>query len=263
MRKSPDRVLEDGFLQSKQVIRRDGMLRARKIAGLIYPRRCPFCDCLLSAGEPYLCRKCAGILNFITGPVCMKCGRPLESDTAEYCDNCRRREHRFIQGFAPFTYRGMVQDSITRFKYGNRAEYAGFYATAIWKHGGIHLKEWKPELILPVPIHLDRYRKRGYNQAEEVGRHLSEKLGIPCATNEIYRRKNTRPQKGLTPSMRRKNLSGAFAARDGVSLPERVLLVDDIYTTGATLDALAETAAEAGACRIWFACVSIAPGQSV
>lgn len=263
MRKSPDRRKKDRFPQRKNDIWRNGTLRAEKIAGLLYPRRCPFCDGLLSAGEPYLCRRCAGILKFITGPVCMKCGRPLESDTVEYCDNCRRREHRFIQGFAPFTYRGMVQDSITRFKYGNRAEYAGFYAAAIRKHGSMHLEEWKPELILPVPIHPDRYRKRGYNQAEEVGRHLSRELGIPCAANEIYRRKNTRPQKGLTPSMRRKNLSDAFAVRDGASLPERVLLVDDIYTTGATLDALAETAAEAGARRIWFACISIAPGQSV
>jgi ComF family protein len=239
-----------------------GLVKGR-IAELVYPRRCPFCDCLLSGGEPYLCRRCASRLKFISGPVCMKCGRPVESDAVEYCDNCRRREHRFIRGFAPFPYRWMVQDSIMRFKYGSRAEYAGFYATAILKYGSAHLEQWKPEMILPVPIHPDRYRKRGYNQAEEVARHLSAELGIPCASYEIYRKKNTRPQKGLTPSMRRKNLSDAFAARTGARLPARVLLIDDIYTTGSTLDALAETAAKAGAEKIWFASVSIAPGQSV
>ena len=238
-------------------------IRAGKIAELIYPRHCPFCDCLLSGYEPYLCRKCAASVKVISGPVCMKCGRPLESDTMEFCDNCRRREHSFLRGFAPLTYRGMVQDSITRFKYGNRAEYAAFYSAAILKYGRAHLEQWRPERIVPVPIHPDRYRKRGYNQAEEVALHLSRQLGIPCSSHEIFRQKNTRPQKGLTPSMRRKNLSGAFAAKDGIRLPERVLLVDDIYTTGATLDALAETAAEAGAKKIWFACISIAPGQSI
>ncbi|MGN0362005.1 MAG: ComF family protein [Bilifractor sp.] len=228
---------------------------------IIYPRHCPFCDRLLSGKEPYLCRSCAGKLKFISGPVCLKCGRPLERDTLEYCDNCRRKEHRFIRGFAPFTYRGSVQDSITRFKYGRRAEYAAFYAAAIRRSGEEMLSVWKPELIIPVPIHPERYRKRGYNQAEEVGRALAKALEIPCARNGIYRRKNTKPQKGLTPSMRRSNLQNAFTVDKGVRLPERVLLVDDIYTTGTTLDALTEAVMDAGARRVWFACISIAPGR--
>jgi len=229
---------------------------------ILYPRHCPFCDRLLSGREPLLCRRCAGELKLIQGPVCQKCGRPLETDTLEYCDNCRRKEHLFIRGFAPFTYRGRVQDSITRFKYDGRAEYASFYAAAIRKFGEPFLNVWMPELIVPVPIHPERYRKRGYNQAEELGKRLAASLHIPCAQHEIFRRKNTRPQKGLTPSMRRNNLQNAFAALEGIRLPERVLLVDDIYTTGTTLDALTETVLGAGARKVWFACASIAPGRA-
>lgn len=232
------------------------------ITALLFPRHCPVCDRLLADDEPYLCRRCASALVFVREPVCMKCGRPLDRESAELCDACRRREHRFIRGFAPFLYRGAVQASVLRFKYGGRAEYAGFYARAICTFGKEKLALWKPACVIPVPVHPLRYCTRGYNQAAVTAVEIARLLNIPECGNLVRRTRNTRPQKGLAPSDRRKNLSGAFHVPDGTVFPETVLLVDDIYTTGATMDELTETVMAHGAKQVYFAAIAIAPGMT-
>ena len=232
------------------------------ITALLFPRHCPVCDRLLADDEPYLCRRCASELVFVREPVCMKCGRPLGRESAELCDACRRREHRFIRGFAPFLYRGAVQASVLRFKYGGRAEYAGFYARAICTFGKEKLALWKPACVIPVPVHPLRYCTRGYNQAAVTAVEIARLLNIPECGNLVRRTRNTRQQKGLAPSDRRKNLSGAFHVPDGTVFPETVLLVDDIYTTGATMDELTETVMAHGAKQVYFAAIAIAPGMT-
>lgn len=233
-----------------------------KVTELLYPRRCPLCDGLLADREKYICASCRGKIRFIEGPRCMKCGRPLRSTAVEYCDNCRRREHPFVRGFAPFVYRNLCQESLMRFKYDHRAEYAGFYGAAICGFGRELLAEWKPQLILSVPVHRRRLIKRGYNQAEQIANAVSKQTGIPASDRLIRRRRNTKPQKGLTPEERRRNLAGAFTVSKGARFPERVLLVDDIYTTGATMDAMTEVLLKHGVKKVYVACVSIAPGRS-
>ena len=148
------------------------------ITALLFPRHCPVCDRLLADDEPYLCRRCASELVFVREPVCMKCGRPLDRESAELCDACRRREHRFIRGFAPFLYRGAVQASVLRFKYGGRAEYAGFYARAICTFGKEKLALWKPACVIPVPVHPLRYCTRGYNQAAVTAVEIARVTGV-------------------------------------------------------------------------------------
>lgn len=250
------------IFMKKILSKEDIQHRCRQIPELLYPRHCPFCDGLLKDDEPYLCRSCAKKIKFISGPVCMKCGRPLDSDTAEYCDSCRRKEHRYIQGFAPFIYRGMAQASIMKFKYGERAEYARFYAEAILRYGRRKIRDWDIGAVIPVPVHPLRYCARGYNQAQVLAEELAGKLGVPELGYLVRRVRNTKPQKGLTPSGRRKNLHGAFRVDEGVTFPENVLLVDDIYTTGTTIDELASVVADHGAKNIWFVCVTIAPGMT-
>nr|WP_027870975.1 ComF family protein [[Eubacterium] cellulosolvens] len=238
------------------------MSRFSRIAELLYPRHCPVCDRLLSGNEPYICRDCAKNVKWIRGPVCMKCGRPLDTETGEYCDNCRRRVHVYERNLAPFSYRNEIQTSIMRFKYGGRAEYAAFYAKAIAAYGQKQFNLWKPQMIIPVPVHTKRYIHRGYNQAGVLAEQLSKVLKIPAREDLVLRTKNTRPQKGQTPIGRRQNLSGAFCLAGGARIPKRILIVDDIYTTGATMDALAGVLLDGGAEKVWAACVSIAPGRS-
>jgi ComF family protein len=238
------------------------MISFSRISELLYPRHCPVCDRLLAGDEPYICRKCAGKVKWIRGPVCMKCGRPLDAENKEYCDNCRRRSHLYERNLAPFVYGNEIQTSIMRFKYGGRAEYAAFYAKAITVFGSRQLEMWKPQMIIPVPVHTKRYIRRGYNQAGALAEQLSKLLDVPVGEGLVCRTRNTRPQKGQTPSGRRRNLQGAFCLVKGARLPERILIVDDIYTTGTTVDTLAGVLLAGGARKVWSASVSIAPGRS-
>jgi ComF family protein len=192
----------------------------------------------------------------------MQCGRTLDDAQKDLCDNCRRRGHLFARAFAPFVYRNEIQTSVMRFKYGGRAEYASFYAKAIAGYGKKQLDDWRPQLIIPVPVHTRRYILRGYNQAGVLAERLGEILHVPVGEHLVTRVRNTRPQKGQTPEGRRRNMRGAFCLREDAKLPERILIVDDIYTTGTTVDALAQVLLDGGAGEVRAACVSIAPGRS-
>lgn len=253
-----------------------------RILSAVYPRRCPICDGILSDGEPFICRECAGKIRFIRGPVCMKCGAPLTEqqeygagfqeepdagqssrkvappeETAEFCPKCRTAQHIFVQGFAPFLYRGEIRQSLMRLKYGNRAEYARFFGKALAVYGQPWLEQWNVQLLVPVPVHPSRERKRGCNQAAEIARALGKEIHVPMEEDGVCRVKNTKPQKELTGRMRRRNLLGAFQIRAGTRIPARVLIVDDIFTTGATVDELARTLYGYGAREVYAACASM------
>lgn len=234
---------------------------AKKAAGLldwIYPRRCPVCDGLLGKKEQYLCRRCAGKLKPLEEPRCRKCGRPIHSWTEEYCGECGKERHVYDSGFPVYPYHGPVQASLMRFKYSGRQEYAAFYARAIKIYGGERLRKISPEVLVPVPVHKKKLQTRGYNQAEVLARRLAREMGLPVDTDLITRKKNTLPQKELSPEERRKNLRDAFAlSHPGKKLRyRRILLVDDIYTTGSTVDVLAALLKEAGAEEVYFVAVA-------
>lgn len=241
------------------------------LTDVLYPRRCPLCDGILGRQEPYICRSCAEKVSFVHGPVCMKCGRPLQDMQKETCAACRRREPAFRRNIAPFVYADNIQASLMRFKYGKRAEYARFYAASAClfaERMEIPLSGHSPEklsfdAIVPVPIHADRFRKRGYNQAEEFARELSRHTGIPVRTDLVIRAKKTKPQKGLSGSERRKNLSGAFKVAEDAEIPDKILLTDDIYTTGTTLSELTSVILSASPQTIVSCiCISVAAGPS-
>lgn len=234
----------------------DGML------DWIYPRRCPVCDEILDKKEPWICRMCASKIQPIREPRCRKCSRPIRSWTEEYCTDCAKDSHVYDSGFAVYPYRGPIQKSLMRFKYSGRQEYAGFYAQAMYIYGKDAVRRMRPEILIPVPVHRKKLRDRGYNQAGVFAKRLSEVLEIPVAQNLVIRRKNTVPLKGLDPAERRKNLKDAFELKRPEALKrwKRVLLVDDIYTTGSTVDAIARVLKEGGAEAVFFA--AVAAGKS-
>ena len=234
----------------------------RTALDVLYPRRCPVCDGLLKKEEPLICRSCAGRITFLKQPLCFRCGKPLEREDREYCGDCRKVRHRYERGFAPFSYRGIMQKSVMRFKYGGRAEYAGFYAAAMMKYGKSMLERWKPDVLIPVPVHPARLARRGYNQAGVLAERLSELCGIPADEKAVLRTKNTRAQKELGGMERKKNLARAFSLAKGFRPEGTVLIVDDIYTTGSTIDALAALLLENGAEKVYFACITVSPGDS-
>ena len=227
---------------------------------LLFPRRCPICDEPVDKVGQYICKKCQGVLRYVTTPYCMKCGKTLDDETKEYCMDCQNAEHFFRSGRALYEYEP-IKTSIYRFKYEGRKEYAEFYGKELAKRFGNQIKKWKADALVPVPLYWEKEKKRGYNQALLVARALGKELNIPVNKEIIKRVRTTLPQKQLNSKERQNNLKNAFKiGKNDVKL-NTVVVVDDIYTTGATMDAVAECLKRAGVGEVY--CISLTIGRGM
>lgn len=211
--------------------------------------------------RPDVCEECRDKLVYINDDRCFKCGKQLEDTESEYCYDCRRMQHVFDRGAAAFAYSEGIKQSVYRYKYKGCREYAKWYAAQIKERCGFMLDEWSPEVIVPVPLHIMKLRARGYNQAELLARELSELTGIKTDSTLLLRDRNTKPMKELDEHERIKNLEKAFIVRGNVVKYKKILLVDDIYTTGVTADACAEALKGHGASRVF--CLSLCIGRGM
>ena len=193
-------------------------------------------------------------------PACKKCGKPLVDEREEFCPDCGKKKHVYTQGKAVFVYEGGIRNSMYRFKYGNKREYAEFYADAAIEKYGTWLKRTEAEVLIPVPMFPRKKRLRGYNQAEVFAQALGRKTGIPVERHLIKRVRNTTPQKELNDLQRRSNLKNAFQLTSDIVKYKKVVLVDDIYTTGSTMDEISKTLKESGVKKIYYICISIGEG---
>lgn len=226
------------------------------ILALLYPKRCPVCHGILK-GKGDFCPSCVKKLTYIKEPRCKKCGKALGRPEQEYCRDCMRFPHSFDRGAAVFAYDQVMQHSIAMFKYHNRREYAKAYAKEMYRCYGRFLKNWAPDVILPVPVHALKKRQRGFNQAELVAKELGKLTGIPVNSGYLIRTQNTIPQKELTRQQRKENLRKAFAIKSKERYYQRVLLVDDIYTTGATIDTISEILRENNTKKVFFLTICV------
>ncbi len=236
-----------------------------RVLDFFYPKRCPVCDGVLPAFEfregrikrgPLIHRQCHRKIKYIRGTTCLKCGKPLSEDTEEYCEDCRRIKHSFTRGYAVFSYRS-ISGSIYRFKYMGRQEYAGFYARATEKLLGDKLRKLGIDAVVPVPMYRGKELKRGYNQAGVYAKALCREMGLPFYPDVIVRVKNTVPMKELDLRRRRNNLKKAFNIVQNDVKFRCVLIIDDIYTTGSTIDEIAHEFLMAGVERVYFLALSI------
>lgn len=225
----------------------------------VYPRRCPVCGDILSRPKTwgYICPPCRKQLSYVEPPVCFRCGKHIEEAEQEYCDDCRNSEKHFVRGYPVFVYEGALRDSVIAFKYKNKREFADFYAEEIVRTYGDVLKALGAEGLLPVPIHRSRYKKRGYNQAALLAKAVSKRLGIPYYGRELYRVEKTHVQKTLNDRERQKNLKNAFKRKRNSVKLNRVILVDDIYTTGATIEACTKVLLKTGVRQVYYISICI------
>lgn len=233
--------------------------KERGILDLLYPARCPVCDGVLLPGEE-VCGECLPKLRYVTDPRCCKCGKPLRSEEDEYCPDCdcggAGRKHFYDSGLALYEYES-IKDSLYRFKYQGRCEYAGFYGKEMAKRLEGRIASWHPDALLPVPMYQRKERMRGYNQARLLAEGVGAALHIPVRPELMVRRRQTVPLKELDPARRQINLKKAFIiGRFDVKL-KCIIIVDDIYTTGSTMDEMAKVLRAAGVSRIHFLTLAI------
>lgn len=229
------------------------------ILDLLYPPRCPICDVVLEPGIR-ICQKCREKLTWVMEPSCKKCGKPISNERQEFCYDCQRKKHAFNQGKALWIYEKQVRESIYRFKYQNKREYGTAYAQELAKRYGNWIMNRKIQAIVPIPLHKKRRRKRGFNQTEILAKELGRCLELPVCTDLLVRVIDTAPQKMLNDAERKNNLKKAFKSTKSSVKLKCILIVDDIYTTGSTLDAAAETLKKAGVLEVYTCCVSIGRG---
>lgn len=228
---------------------------------LLYPSRCAVCDGILGSTDKRkgICTDCGGKLRYIREPKCMKCGGPLSDDGEEYCRNCKGRRYSYDRGFALYEY-NTVRSAVYRFKYGGRREYAAFFGREMVRHMSRELRSWQPQVLIPVPMYAGKERSRGYNQAAELAYAIGRYSGIPVRTDLVRRIRKTRPMKELNARERQRNIKNAFLISQDVVKLQVVMLVDDIYTTGTTVDEIARGLRAYGVKKIYYAALSIGSG---
>lgn len=209
----------------------------------LLPARCRSCGCVLDDGM--LCAACTTSLPW-NDSACVHCARPLP--VTSRCSQCLERSPAFAAAWTAFRLDTPVQQSIHALKY--RADFAQARLLGELMAHRLALRAAPmPQRLLPVPLHPLRLARRGYNQALEIARVLGARLDIAVDVRAAERRRATEDQIGQSATARRRNMRGAFAVRADLS-GLHVALVDDVMTTGATLDALARACRAAGAARI-------------
>lgn len=208
----------------------------------LYPRKCPACGIVLPAGE-LVCAKCREEIRLIGEPTCMQCGRHIEDEGAELCPTCAGSDRSNIFGLAVFAYDDIMRRVMSDLKFHDRMDNADYLAAMAVSRFGQRIRSFDPCALIPVPVHRSRLRSRGFNQSEVICQKISELLGTPVVSDLLLRVRKTDYQKNLDRILRKRNLEGAFSC-DSERYPKervkaefpRVLLVDDIYTTGSTME---------------------------
>ena len=229
------------------------------IVDLLFPRRCPVCDDIVPMQEGLICMTCRSKIRYITSPRCQKCGKQLVDDTVIFCADCQTKRHFFDKGYALYDYQSMKK-SIYRFKYGGRCEYAKFYAEDLYRHLKDMPQLWDADVIIPVPLHRQRKKQRGYNQAELIAKELGKLAQIPVCPDLVVRVRKTVPQKELDAFSRQNNLKKAFHITSDVVKLNKTIIIDDIYTTGSTVDAISRELKEHGVGDVYVLTLCVGEG---
>lgn len=231
------------------------------VRDILCPPKCVICQEILAPGEK-ICDDCRQKLPYIGNAVCMKCGKPIEGEMNELCRDCMRKKHFFDRNVALWTYNKQLKLSVYRFKYNNKRVYAEFYAEEIMKRYNELIKSWNVDVIIPVPLFKGKLYKRGYNQAAVLAYELERLCRIKVREDVVVRVRNTRPMKELNDKERIKNIKGSFKIVPKVLQLEKVLLVDDIFTTGSTVDEIAKVLKTIGVRNVYVITLCVGRGYA-
>jgi len=215
-----------------------------KMVDFFFPRRCVGCG---KSGD-FLCVGCSQRLPRLLKPFCQKCGKPESS--GGLCPACWGQETAIDGIRSVFRFEGIIRQAIHELKYRNLKAISGRLATLMARY--LRDNPVHGEVLVPVPLHLRRLRERGYNQSSLLARELGKLIVLPVVDDGLHRLKDSLPQaRTTTVEERRRNVTNAFACRDDVLSGRSVILIDDVCTSGATLEACAKAVKSAGAVSVW------------
>jgi ComF family protein len=214
---------------------------------LFFPPTCLHCGAGIDSAAQVLCGDCILAAQPILENYCDKCGSPLRDYN---CPACSETDFAFDLARSAYVYKDPVESLVHQLKYNSLRSPARFFATALLNipAAGRFAKGY--DLVSSVPLHHVRKRDRGYNQSELIARKLARELGLPYG-EPVFRKINTLSQTNLSSAARRANLQGAFALRKNANLAgKRVILLDDVFTTGSTVNEIAQLLKSGGAAKV-------------
>ena len=217
---------------------------------------CIFCGDEIQSEEGAVCNKCLEKLPYVK-KICLRCGSPLKSK-ANYCLTCKNTERSFDIARSPLIYKDMVSNLIQNFKYNGKKYLAKYMAEYMAKsYEEIKKEKFEADLIVPVPLHIKRQKQRGFNQSELLAKELSKIINVKVNVNNLVRNKVTQTQTKLSYLERQENLKDAFEIKNKTDFKNKtILLIDDVLTTGSTVNHCSEVLKKAGAkavCVLTFA----------
>jgi len=222
--------------------------------GFIYPESCQICaEARATPGQGFVCGQCREKIRWIEPPFCSRCGLPFQGDiTSSFeCANCRELELHFRCARSAAAARGVVLEAIHRYKYRRALWFEPFLADLLIGRAAPELGQENWDWIVPVPLHPVKRRQREFNQAERLAARLGQATRIPVQARLLKRRLPTDTQTRLSREKRAANVRAAFCLRRKQPLEgKRIVLVDDVFTTGATTNACARVLREAGAAEV-------------
>jgi ComF family protein len=227
----------------------------RRALDVLFPASCAYCHGPVAGSRiPRFCSQCWSELSPVPGPVCPSCGRPFGSPESlshspeHECLSCRNRPPFFDQALAAGLFEGPLREAIHLYKY--RPVRSLGEPLAAWMMAQVRMTV-RLDLVMPVPLHRTRLRHRGFNQSLVLAHGISERFSMPLLYDNLARLRSTRPQVELSGQERAENVKGAFGlVRPSEVRDKSVLLIDDVYTTGATMNECAKVLKEAGAASV-------------
>jgi ComF family protein len=233
-----------------------GRLRLRRVGAglldLLLPPRCLKCGCQVESPGT-LCAACWKAVTFLAPPACARCGYPFEFEVGPgaLCAQCSREAPAFARARAVLRYDASSRGLVLAFKHGDRTDAAATFGSWLLRAGAELVRD--ADLLVPVPLHWTRLLARRYNQAALLANALSRAAGVPVVPDLLQRRRRTASQGGLGPKDRRRNVRRAFRLRAKAAARiagRRLLLVDDVLTTGATAEECTRVLLAGGAAAV-------------
>lgn len=218
----------------------------QSLLDLLFPPRCINCK----ASSSWLCQDCFNRIPFITPPICNRCGTPITA-AAPACRQCKNNPLQNIDGIrsAAFFEDNPIRAAIHFLKYRNHKAVAAILAGLLAEVYRCY--DLTADVIVPIPLHASRLQERGYNQSELLAKVMAEILGVSMNTSTLQRSRQTRSQMTLGVNERHQNVAGAFVCHNLELSGQKILLIDDVCTTGSTLDACAGALKKSGVGAVW------------